>query len=236
MKPARQVLVGITATALLGLPGIAAATSAAPPEASAGTAAGSRYNTSIRFLDFDHTRPYASRTIVRGQVVAYVNGNRGAVKGKKVWLYRKFHGSPGWTRIARGYTSQTTRPTFRFTPRSRANATYLVRFPGNAQLQRSQDTTVVLVHRLLNAQMEDRTGRFHGRVVPRWANRAIYLEKRQCASCSWQRVRTGRTGDVGRWSFRVSAPADGRWWWRAAVPASTRYIWSYSGIYTTERG
>lgn len=232
MKLPQTLLVGLSAVALLTIPGPAHAAKPATAEPSAVTASG-RYDTAIRFLNSDTVRKYGTSTTIRGQVVATVNGSQGAVAGVEVKLFRKLNGTTSWRYLATGYTSSTTYPHFRFTADSLGNASYRVRFAGSARLQASRNQKPVHVYRPITGRIEDGTGRFHGRVTPTYAHRTIYLDKRSCGTCSWKRERTDLTRIHGRYSFRVGAPRTGRWFWRVSTPATTAFIRSYSGVFTT---
>lgn len=237
MSVPRSILASVTVASLFIVP--TAATASPPPptvhqSAPKAIQMASRYDTSIRFLDFDHTRPFMTRTHIRGQVAATISGRRGGLKAVRVKLYRKIAGTRTWKYVDTAFTSRTDYPKFRFAPKSVANAAYQVRFAGSDRLQPSRNVTSVAVHRNFHPRMEDGTGHFHGKVGPRYAHRLVSLEKRTCATCGWRKVSRHRTGEYSRWSFRVGAPRDGRWWWRVSTPSSTRYIRSYSGIYTTE--
>ncbi|MBA3264813.1 MAG: hypothetical protein H0T14_00360 [Nocardioidaceae bacterium] len=239
MASMRFLLVGVTSASLLALPTTATATTPAgiassQPSTSAATTS-SRFNTDVRFLNFDHIRSFAETVRIKGQVVATVNKDTGAVAGVRVSLHRKLSGSSRWVRLDATSTNQRRYPSFTFRTRARANASYRVVFAGNARLQPSRSVTGVRVHRRFNAQLEDGSGRFHGRVVPRYSHRVVYLAKRRCAECSWRTVAHTRTGDRGRYSFKVGAPRSGRYYWRLRTPRSVRYIRSYSGVFTTER-
>ncbi len=245
MSSVKSLLVGVTAVGLLGLPANAAAVPAATstpaertvsspgPQAVVAAAFGARRNTSIRFLDFDHTRAFLSKTTIKGQVATSVHGSPRAVRGVLVKLSRKLDGTRGWKQISKKRTGRGNYARFLFRAPTRSNATYRVAFGGNAKLQSSRGVTRVLAHRNLPAQLEDGSGRFHGRVSPNWAHRTVFLEKRKCASCGWHRKRSTQTGRHGSFRFNVPAPRHGRWWWRASVPATTTFIWSYSGVFTT---
>lgn len=250
MTPLRMALVGATSASLLLVPAGATAisptaTAPAAPAESAATSTDSsrlaaaaavqgRYNTWIRFLRFDHTRPWSSRVRIKGQLAARKDGQVGALKGRRVTLYRQYDGRSRWVRLETRRTSQEARPKFRFTVRARANADYRVAFAGNRRFQPTRDKTHVSVYRIFNAKLRDGSGRFHGKVQPRYRNKVIRLEKRRCASCGWDVVRSKRTGDYGRWRFNVGAPRSGRWWWRVSTPGSTKFIRSHSGVFTTE--
>lgn len=239
MKSLRSALIGFTAAGLLALPGAATATTpadrATPAPLTVAQAAPSGFNTTVRFLDFDHSRRYGKDVRIRGQVLARVGDRRGAVKGVHVRLYRKINGNTRWVHLETRRTNERRHPSFRFQTRARANASYRVVFRGNAQLQRSRRVTGVTVYRLFNARLEDGSGRFHGRVVPRYGHHVISLDKRNCAKCSWRQVATTTTADRGRYSFKVGAPRTGRYYWRLQTPRSLKYKRSYSGVFTTER-
>lgn len=246
MTSLRTTLIGLTAAALLVTPAATASAtspSAAPagPRATLGSAttstsfdAAARRRTFVRFLSFDHTRPWSSAVKIKGQVGAWQDGRRGALRGVRVTVYRQLDGRSTWVRLKSGYT-RGDYPKFRFRLRAKANADYRVVFAGNRRFQPSRSSTHVAVHRVFGAKLRDGTGRFHGRVQPKYGNKVISLDKRSCASCGWHTVRKKRTGDRGYWGFRVRAPRSGRWWWRVSVPASTSYIRSISAVFTTER-
>ncbi len=236
----RAVIVAVTGAALLVVPGLdPVAVGQDVTRQSAGSAgpvqsAAQRATTSIRFLDFDHTRGWRQYAYVRGQVTASRGGSRGALKSVRVKLYRKLDSQQTFHYLATRSTGTRPYPRFQFRTRAIGNAVYKVVFGGNASYQRSAGTSRVLVHRAMRADLENRTGRFHGSVRPKWNHRAVFLEKRGCASCSWRRVRSTRTGAHGLYNFTVTAPRSGRWWWRASTPATGRFIWSYSGVFTTQ--
>ncbi len=230
-----------TCAALLAVPGLEAVASGqttaelrSPSTAAVQPAAAQRRATTIRFLDFDHTRGWLQTAHVVGQVTAYKGGHRGALKRVHVKLYRKLDGQTRFHYLSTKSTGTRPYPRFRFATRSRGNAVYKVVFAGNSSYQRSGSTTRVLVHRSMRAGLEDGSGRFHGTVRPNWNHRVVRLEKRRCASCSWHKVRSTRSNDRGRYRFTVPAPRSGRWWWRASTPATGPFIWSYTGVFTTQ--
>lgn len=227
----RGTLVGFAGLALLSLPTMTAATAAPIHEATSPAAA--RANTAIRFLGFDHLRGYGTPTRIRGQVIATVGGRQGSVRNVRVRLLRKLDGTSRWRYLGTKRTTSSRSPVFRFAVTSIGNAHYRVRFSGNGSYQPARGATAVSVHRRITGRIEDRTGRFHGRVTPRYARHIIHLEKRSCGACAWHRVRSARTGGRGRYSFKVGAPNRGRWYWRVSTPAKPRFIRSYSGVFTT---
>lgn len=232
MKRFRFVVACTAAVSLLGLP---LAASASPPEPSSATSlAAARYDTSVRFLDFDHTRVYGRPTTIRGQIVVPALG--GAVKGLRVKLYRQFDGSSRWTYLATKFTSQETYPKFGFRVVARANADYRVVYAGSNKLQPSRSATGLSVYRHFDAKIDDGTGRFHGRITPDYAHRIVSLDRRACATCGWHRIRSHQTGSRGTFSFIVNAPGQGRYFWRTSTPASIRFVRSYSAVFTTQLG
>lgn len=242
--PNRPVLIGFAGVLAVGLSGVPLAAAASPqpslgarPAAvathSSSAAAGSRYDTRIRFLSFDHTRRFARNFHVRGQVVATVNGQRGGARGVKVKLYRRLAGARRFHYLDTTHASFSRTPSWEFTTFAKANATYRVVFPGNSRLQPSSGATSVLVYRKIDAKLADGTGHFHGRVRPDYRHRVVHLDKRKCLSCPWRQVRTHHTNRRGHFSFYVRAPRHGVWRWRVATPATKRFIRSYSGVFTT---
>ena len=231
-----KLLVGLTALALLAVPlAISASAQASTLTASQSAVAAGAVSreTWIRYLDFSRLKGYGSTTAIRGQVAVRTPDGPRAVRDIPVQVYRRQAGSDVWRYLATRRTG-SDRGIFVFRTDSVANATYKVVYRGGQVLARSADTARVLVHRSVRSTLEDRTGVFSGRVTPRYAHRDVLLERRTCGACSWQRIRSTRTGDYGRFRFEVGAPSTGRWYWRATVPASTRYIRSYSAVYSTE--
>jgi hypothetical protein len=235
----RSLVIGLSAASLLAAPFVTVSPSLAAMapggvEVSATPGSAAVAATSIRFLDFDHSRKYGGVVRIRGQVA--VPSLHGALAGVHVKLYRRYNGTSSWKYLATGRTSRTDTPQFRFRAKARGNADYRVVFDGNSKAGRSRDATSVLVHRRITAKLEDRSGRFHGRVSPRYGNRVVWLDKRSCASCGWRHVRSDRAGRRGGFSFNVNAPRKGRYFWRVSVPATRLFTRSYSGVFTTKLG
>lgn len=242
MRSPRKALVASTVAGALAVSGGAIATSAeaagAEPSTSASVAAATskaRTDTRVRFLTSDRVRGYGTKVVIRGQVIANRGGGPGSVPGVRVKLYRKLAGQQRWSRLDKDYTSQRT-GIFRLVSNARGNGQYKVVYAGNDNYRRSKNTTSVAVYRFFNAKLEDGSGRFHGKLSPRYARKRIHLEKRSCADCGWDTVRSAKTGKRSQYSFKVGAPRKGRWWWRVSTPASTRFIRSHSSVFTTERG
>lgn len=227
-----SVVAGVSSAALLSLP-IAPTGSAAPVSESQAASSTTRYDTSIRFLSFDSIRRYGTATRIRGQVVATTATGTGAVAGARVTVSRRLAGTTAWTKLGTSVTTNTKYPHFRFTAASVGNARYRVRFAGNSSLEPSRNQTSARVYRSITGRIEDGSGRFHGRVTPRYGKRWVRLEKRSCGTCGWHRVRTARAGPRGGYSFKVGAPRSGKWYFRVSTAATTRFIRSYSGVFTT---
>jgi hypothetical protein len=202
-----MLIAGVAALAV-ALPGVAIAQSAQSAHSSAPQAA-KRHNTWIVF-QFDHTRGYGTPTVVRGQIAwKTAAGDVASVPGgKRVKLLRKMATSDQWKRLGHQRTGDKGR--FAFKVRSKGNATYRIVFGGNKTFQPARGVTAVSVYRHFEAQLEDLTGRFHGRVIPAYAHKRLFLEKRPCADCGWHRARSKLTGRHGRFHFTVGAPTSGR--------------------------
>jgi hypothetical protein len=228
MKPLRTILVGACAAGLLVTSLAASAVSSAQPTATAAT----QYKSSVRFLDFDRTRAYGSTTHVRGQIVVPSRGE--AIRDLRVKLYRQFDGRSHWSYLGRGTTSHGRYAEFRFSVRSRANASYRIVFAGNRSLRGTDGSTAVNVHRVFDVTLEDGSGRFHGQISPHYADHRVYLDRRHCGSCNWHRLKTGHTDSRAHFSFHTDAPRHGKFYWRVATPATTKYIHSYSSVFTTQ--
>lgn len=231
----RPLIVGVTAAGLLALPGaaIASAPSRAPspaPEQSA--AAAGRAPTSVEWRTFDRTRAYGSRTVVRGQIIT----NGGAVRNARVELLRRPKGDSSWNSLGFDRTGNGAFPKFRFSVRTPGNAVYRVTYAGSARYEATAATTSVSAYRKFGAKLEDVTGRFHGKMSPRYARERVYLQKRKCPGCTWRSVDSDRTNRNSTYSFHVGAPRRGHLYWRLMVPGSQRFIVSYSGVYSTSRG
>ena len=229
----RSLVVGICAVALMSQPAAAAVEPPASLSPRASVAASAARDTTVRFLRFDHVRGYGSAAAVRGQVATTVNGQPRALTGVRVKLYRKVNGTTRWQYLKATRTSTSDTPRFRFRVRAVANAQYRATFSGNAKYRPSRAATKLFVFRHFDANLEDGSGRFHGRVTPDYSHRRVHLQKRSCARCGWHGVKSEKTGRRGHYSFKVGAPRHGRWFWRVSTAATTKYIRSYSGVFTT---
>jgi hypothetical protein len=196
-------------------------------------AAPQRYDATIRYLNFHHVRAVGASVTISGQVVATVDGTKGAVGGASVRLYRRVGGTATWEYVGTTATSRTSTPEFQFVVTTRATAQYEVRFAGTTTYSPAEATTRIAVHRTINGHIEDRSGHLHGRVAPRYAHRWVHLEKRSCAGCGWKLVRMQRTGDHGHYRFIVGAPRTGRSYWRVTTPATHQFIRSSSAVFST---
>ena len=218
MQSTRSILVGLTAVVLLGLPTAALATAPVGPATGATgvakhTAGASittkRHVTTIWWLDFSHMRPAGRMVDVKGQVASHRKGQRGALAGARVKLYRRLDGSSRWVYLGSQRTSTSSAPEFSFTTQARQRAHYKVTFAGDSSFGPSSAVTWVNVYRLFVGVMTD-GGRFatlHGHVTPFYTHKAISLQKRSCPSCSYTTVQTKTTGTGGTYSFSLPAPA-----------------------------
>jgi hypothetical protein len=228
MKPLRTILVGACAAGLLVT---SLAASAVPSAPSTAAPAAKQYTASVRFLGFDRVRAYGSTTHLRGQIV--VPALSEAIQGLHVKLYRQFDGRSHWSYLGRGST-HGAHAEFRFSVRSRANASYRIVFAGNHSVHSTDGSTSVDVYRVFDVALEDGSGRFHGRISPHYADHRVYLDRRHCGACSWHRLKTGHTDSRAHFSFHTDAPRRGKFYWRVSTPATTKYIRSYSSVFTTQ--
>lgn len=241
MKTIRATLVGLTAAALLGLPGVAMASAtggSAQLTASPATLdlAVTRHRTSVRFLDFAHFHAAGENALVRGQVVGWAQGTHGALGGAQVKLYRQLDGNSTWVYLASQVTDQGSHPAFSFTTLARQNAHYKVTFGGTALFLPSAGTTSLAIYRVFNGVITDgsNVATLHGHVSPYYTHKPIAVQKRSCASCAYVTVKHAVTGAGGVYSFGLPAPATGRWWWRLAIPGTAAYIASYGATFSTQ--
>ncbi len=71
--------------------------------------------------------------------------------------------------------------------------------------------------------------------VPHFFGRKTFLEKRDCAKCSWHVVDRRRTDNMGRVVYPLGAPATGRWYYRAGTAPTPKFARSYSPKFYTYR-
>ncbi len=243
MKTTRAILAGLTAAALVGLPG--AATASTPTDAHQPSLvpalatthlAVTRHRTTVRYLGFRHIRAYGYTVGVRGQVTGRAQGRRGALAGVQVKLFRQLNGNSTWVYLATQRTGTGAYPQFSFPTLARQNAHYKVVFGGNTSFQPSQNTTWLNVFRLFNGAITDGStvATLHGHVTPYYTGKPIALQKRSCATCDYLTVKRATTGSFGAYSFALTAPTTGRWWWRVAIPGTTAYMPSYGGVFSTQ--
>ncbi|MGI8576855.1 MAG: hypothetical protein ACR2KG_02835 [Nocardioidaceae bacterium] len=228
----------MTTAALLALP-VAAAAHAQPIAAPASTIpAAVKYNTAIKFLSFDHVRPYNSAITIRGQVLATVNGHQGSVANARVQLWRKWAGDSTFTYVKFATTSNGKYPQFRIDAITLANAQYKIVFVGNPQLNPSSAITTGSAFRLFHASIKPGKpyATISGQMSPAYAHGMVFLEMRTCTTCAWRRVRAKQTDGLSRWAFVAGAPPSGRYYWRVSTDASLKFITSYSVVFYTQRG
>jgi hypothetical protein len=244
MTSTRSILVGLTATALLGLPpalanasgGHATAPSGASKHTAGAGVTGKRHITTIWWLDFSHMRPAGRMVDILGQVASHRKGQSGALAGARVRLYRQLDGSSRWVYLGSQRTSAADMPEFSFTTQARQRAHYKVTFAGDSSFGPSSAVTWVNVYRIFSGVITDGTNfaNLNGHVTPFYTHKAISLQKRRCPSCSYTTVQTKTTGTGGTYGFSLPAPAHGRWWWRVTTAGTGAYISSYGGTYTTQ--
>lgn len=232
MSKMRAALVGLTATALLGLPVAALATTAG----SGFQQSVSRHATHIRWLPFSHIHAAGDPMTLVGQVVSQAHGQHGALAGVEVKVYRKLAGSTTWVYLGVSTTDAGGLPRFRFVTPSRRNAHYRVTFAGNSSFGPTSQETWLTVYRLFNGRIIDgtRAATYKGNVTPFYTHRLITLQRRTCPTCSYVNYRKQTTGTNGLFGFSLPAPASGRWWWRVNVAGTVAFMPSYGGTISTQ--
>jgi hypothetical protein len=230
MKSTRSMVVGLGAVLVLGLSGTAFA--AVQPATSVSQV---QHPTTIRYLPFQHIQAATHTVVIRGQVAAHADGERGALGGVQVKLYRQLDGNAHWVFVAAQPTGNAAFPHFAFATPARQNAHYKVVFTGNSNFRGSEDTTWVSVYRSFNGRITDGQGSatLRGDVTPYYTHKPIWLQKRSCAACGYVTIKKVDTGVGGAYSFSLPAPPHGRWWWRLVIPGTGAYIASYGGTFTT---
>jgi hypothetical protein len=74
---------------------------------------------------------------------------------------------------------------------------------------------------------------FKGKVSPEHAQKAVFIQKKDCRGCAWHGFTKVTTSDASRYRARIYAPRRGAWFWRAKVLAYGGYAESYSGVWKT---
>jgi len=232
MTKLRAVLVDLTAAGLLGLPAAVLATTPAT-----GVQQAARHQTNIRWMASDHIRAANYPFALVGQVVSSAHGQRGALAGVQVKVYRQLGASDTWVYVGAATTGRGALPQFRFVTPSRQNALYKVVYAGNASFAPTSKVTWLEVYRLFHGGIRD--GRaaavYHGNVTPFYTHKPVTLQKRSCATCPYVDYKSGVTGTNGAFSYSLPAPPSGRWWWRVTTPGNAGFIRSYSYTVSTQQ-
>lgn len=239
MRLLRPLLVALTAICLIALPGAVSASADSGLVSGSGVAAkAERFATRIAFMDFDHLRAYASSTVIRGQVLTDHGGPGGEGSlPATVTLSRRYKGSPTWEQIRIAETTQnTTAPRFTFEVRTNANAFYRVNFKGDADNLPSSATTEVSAYRTITSAIKPKLLLMYGKVAPNYAGKRLFIERKTCAACSYERVRSTLVNATSHYKVTLAAPRRGRWFFRLSTPATAQFVTSYSGVVTTSRG
>jgi hypothetical protein len=170
-------------------------------------------------------------------VVSSAHGQRGALAGVPVKVYRQLGASHTWVYVGAATTGRGALPQFRFVTPSRQNALYKVVYAGNASFAPTSKITWLEVYRLFNGRIHD--GRsaalYRGNVTPFYTHKPVTLQKRSCATCPYVDYKSGVTGTNGAFSYSLPAPPSGRWWWRVTTPGNAGFIRSYSYTVSTQQ-
>lgn len=232
MTRTRSIIVGVAATALLAVPGVAAASS--------GHGAAGRtqlHRTEVHFLTFPHMGTHAVAENVVGQLIGFEGTHHGALADATVTLYSRNVGTTTWVRVESGQTSNTATPTFTLPFTTGQNADYKVTFGGNGTFAASQNTTWFEVYRTFNGIIHDgtNTATLTGHVWPYYTGKAVTLQKKTCGLCDFTSVKTITTGTDGAYSFALPAPPSGAWYWRLTIAGTTAYAQSWGATYSTQK-
>lgn len=155
-----------------------------------------------------------------------------------VTLHRRWKGTQAWVSLG---SHTIVGELFTYSFRASRNADYRVTYNGGAYgvytFNTSETTLPLGVARRFKESITKRTLVFKGRIVPSYARKAIVIQRKTCATCSWKRYAKVRTDKRSRWSKKLTAPRGfgQRWYFRAVAPGGAQYLQSYSRVAETFR-
>lgn len=170
---------------------------------------------------------YGGKSLLEGQVVTW----DGALPDAEVVLYARPAGSSAWTRVATRRTSSST-GIFRFDHAPARITDYRAVYRGELVYSASEATARVQVRRKISSRMtrnSDGTFTMSGAVAPKYAAKAIRLQRKTCSRCSWSTIKSAATSSTSTWKFRITPPAKpGTWYFRAYVSRDSFFTTGYS--------
>ncbi len=183
--------------------------------------------TRVRWTRWSTKVLYGQSALLYGQVVT----DDGTIADADVELYAWNAGTSEWTALGSAQTNPDT-GVFAFDClQPTVTTTYRVVYEGTIAYQPSEaQRTVQVMRRVPDALTQVAAERFRlrGSVQPRYAERRVLLQQRNCRTCRWHTVQHKQTNNRSRWWFAIDASAySGRRWFRAVVPADHFYTRSY---------
>ncbi|HSE10145.1 MAG TPA: hypothetical protein VLB29_15910 [Nocardioidaceae bacterium] len=177
---------------------------------------------------------YGGDAVLAGQVVT----EDGALADATVDLFARPARTDAWKHVSTRSSDPET-GVFTFTCLDAPRTTeFRVVFNGTVLFAGSEATKRVAVARRVESTMRNRAdGRFvfAGSVAPRYVERPVVLQRKDCDKCGWERVRAARTNNRSRWSFVVSAPTRGARHFRAIVPRDASFVTGSSRAWRVSR-
>lgn len=183
-------------------------------------------DTRIRWTRWSTRVFYGQSAVLYGQVVT----DEGAIADARVELYAREAGASEWVALASAQADPDT-GVFAFDClQPTVNTAYRVVYEGSLTYQASQAQRTVRVLRRVPdslAQVAAERFRLRGSVQPRYAERRVLLQQKNCRQCRWRTVQRKQTNTRSRWWFTIDTGYSGRRWFRAVVPADQLYARSY---------
>lgn len=195
----------------------------APVAAVSGSASPVASDTRIQWTSWAARVVYGQSAGLSGQVVT----EDGAIADADVELYAREAGAAEWVALGSAHTDPDT-GVFAFEClEPRLSTAYRVVYGGSLTYQASQARrTVQVLRRVPDAMVQVAAERFRlsGSVQPRYAERPVLLQQKECQECKWRTVQRTQTDARSRWEFTFEFPGHaGRRWFRAVVPADESY-------------
>lgn len=173
--------------------------------------------------------------------VGYDEVNPTYVNAGTATLQRQVYGATTWSNFS-VRTIDSTTGDITWTIKPSKTTKYRIAYSGgayNADTYSASTSNIVrvAVRRNLNDNFRRSDRLFYGKVAPKFANRAVYIQKSTCtnptgSSCSWSAYKTIRTNGTSNWSLKLPVYAR-KTHFRAYIPASSGYAGSLSNYYVS---